>query len=235
MAYRRRYRRSYRRRGGRFRRAKAKRFARRVKRIANAASETKHLDNTTDLNVTFGSVSTTWQESAFEHISQNTSGSGRIGTKIAIKSLWIEGIFAQGSSGTAADDMYNILRIVIALWRQPEAGETPFQSQSVTVPTLNDPIVKGDDTCHGMIKKYYDKTFRLESNGVERASGDGYVPKLYKFKYYKRFKKPIIMRWPGSNGTTPSCRLILSMISDSAIIPNPGFLSGFWRMTWKDL
>lgn len=233
------YRRRSFRRGRRFRRYRGggRRFARKVTRIAKRAvwkaAETKSVTYT-NVSSTYGSVSTTWVENNFEGVGQGTARDQRVGAKIAIRSLWIEGIFTQGSNGTSADDMWNVLRIVIALWRK-EAGTTPFASQAVTVPGLNHPIVKGDDTCIGMIKKYYDKTFKLETNGVERASGDGYCPRLYKFKYYKRFRKPIVMTWPGNNGADPNCRLRMSMLSDSTAIVNPGFISGFSRITFKDL
>ena len=66
---------------------------------------------------------------------------------------------------------------------------------------------------------------------VPKGAGDGYAPsaRVVSFKRHLR-KIPIVY-----STISASDKFFLSMISDSAAVPNPGFVTGYCMITWKDI
>lgn len=177
----------------------------------------------------YSSVSNTWSESSLMLIPQGIGNNQRIGNQIRIRSLEVNGIIAEGSSGSPADDIYNVMRIVIALW-SGSTVTTPLQ----TAATSLDACIRRTNAPQGLLKKYYDKYIPLTVASTTDNAGNGYCPNLRKFKYYKIFKKGLLIDFGNSGTLTPDKRLIMSMITDSFGIPNPGFITGYWAISYED-
>lgn len=162
---------------------------------------------------------------------QGDDVSDRSGRRIRVKSIEIKGVLVGGVTQTLLDDQYNILRGVIAVWRSN--NDTPMEVP--TSITMNNPI-KRDTVAGGtyIMRKLYDQYITLEVTSTEKTEGDGYSAKPLKFTYYKRFKKPLLINYGDSSLTYPSMRLILGMRSDSAAVPNPGFVNGYSIVRYED-
>lgn len=221
----------YRRRSRRRRFRRSRRVARKVKRYVRRAIgrtvETKQIAYR--LSTIWNAIATSWVEKdLLEGVTQGVGGSQFIGKKITIKSIQLRGTLCEGATGLPNDDMYNVVRIVLASWRNSQ-NLTPCSQIGYT---LDDPIVKMGPGANSLGKKYVDKIIPMNSNGVERAGGDGYVPTIRYVRFYKKLNLPIKF---GSDATTyPTNRLVLSMLSDSAVAVNPGFIQGFVRVTYTD-
>lgn len=225
MPFKRNFKRRYRRRG--YRRAVVSRPVRRyVARALDRNIEDK--GTATLMTSNFASVTTTWVEFWCSGWAQGLTGSTRIGRKVQIKSLEINGIYAGGTNETALDDPYNVLRIVVAVFNG-NAGTTPLQSTGITI---NTPIKR--DTVRGLVRKYYDKYKPVQVASTEKGGGDGYAPGLRVFKYFKRFKRPLHLVFADDTNNYPSIRLFVSMVSDSVAIPNPGFINGYMIVKYQD-
>lgn len=189
----------------------------------------------------FGSVTSAWSESIHTGIGTGAYVTQRVGNKIAINSFTLHGVLANGSSGTSADDPYNNIRLIIAIWdRSWTAPMTSWASVDSTI--FNAPVTKyANNGGARLIKKIFDQYIPLEVTGTEKGSGDGYTPALRNVDLYFKFKKPIIVNYVGSTSTTsaalegPDKNLIISIASDSSVIPNAGFISGYSVMTFYDV
>lgn len=178
----------------------------------------------------FGTVTNTWNEYCFNTLAQGIAKEQRIGNKIKIKSLEVKGVIASGANELPTDDAYNVLRVVIALY--DGSTVTPLATAGRG---LNDPLRVDYLSANGRLKrKFLDKYVALEVTGTEQGAGDGYVPGLRHFKYYKNFKKGITINWSNDTTNYPSANLIMSCISDSVAVTNPGFVAGYAIMTFED-
>lgn len=180
-----------------------------------------------DLTGSLPSIGNVWNELVLANPAQGLTLSNRIGRKISIKTLEINGVLAGGQSESALDDAYNVLRVRIALY----TGETVTPCTGVS---LNSPIRK-DITPTGkyLIKTYMDKYIPLNVASTEKGGGDGYAPMCKRFKYFKKFSKPIEMDYV-SDLVVPNKFLIMSCISNSAAVPSPGFVSGWIVIRYTD-
>lgn len=175
------------------------------------------------------SIPSTWVEVNTCNPAEGANKYGRIGTKIRIKSIEINTVLSGGQNGLLTDDNYNIFRIVIGKYTGQTA--TPLASASVG---LNSPIKKDWNNGRGtLIQKYVDRYIPLDVASTEKGAGDGYTPKLKIFKYYKRFKN-FVVTYADDTTNYPSSRLIMSFISDSAAVTNPGFVSGYAVIRYED-
>ena len=52
--------------------------------------------------------------------------------------------------------------------------------------------------------------------------------------YTHHFKNPVVVTWDAMS-SIPDKQWFLSMVSDSAAIPSPGFVSGSLKITWIDI
>ena len=198
---------------------------------------TKAIDNNNEdkminasLVTGFGAVSTTWTEVVTNAIAAGTESNQRTGRRIKLKSLHIDGVIAAGCSENVLDDPYNVVRMVIGLYTQGTTN-TPLTTglASLTAPINN------IATCNGrLIKKYYDKFIPLEVTSTEKGDGDGYTPGLRRIKYYKHWKKGIIVEYNGTESSAYNKLLVISMLSDSAAASSPGFVAGYWVLRYED-
>lgn len=177
----------------------------------------------------FSSVSNTWSELPIMLVAQGTGNNQRIGNQIRLKSIELNGVIAQGSSASPADDIYNVMRIVIAAW-SGSTVTTPLQSAAVGL----DAVIRRTNAPQGLLKKYHDKYIPLTVASTTDNAGNGYCPNLRKFKYFKVFKKPLLIDFGAATTLTPDKRVIVSMLSDSFGIPNPGFITGYWAVSYED-
>lgn len=176
----------------------------------------------------FNSIGSTWNEQVFNKIEQGTVLNKRIGNVITIRSIEFNGVITGGASGTFVDDVYNMVRIVIALWDGND--DTPLLTASWS---SDYPLRKSlSPTASTLIKKLYDKYIPLPAQGYDGT--EGVIPGVRKFKYYKYFKKGVKVTFSDNTKDYPDKRLILSAISDSSLAPSPGFISGYWVITYED-
>lgn len=141
----------------------------------------------------------------------------RIGRQINLLNVRLFGTLVQGVVDGIADDRYNVVRIVLATH---SAGNAP------TIP-LSTPISRSNTRY--LEEVLYDKTVVLYSPAPDST---GYLPAIKhidrtipvnrKFNYYSH-----------TGGATP-IELSLIMVSDSAAVPNPGFVQGSWTVTFTD-
>lgn len=199
-----------------------------VQRAIGANVENKQV--TVSMNATFSAITTTWTEADLCNITQGVTGPARIGRKVKLCSLEINCVIAEGAAEILTDDPYNVVRCMVALW-SGAAGTTPLATAGTTI---NAPIRKNLGTRNYLIKKYLDKYIGLQVTSTEKGGGDGYTPQLKNIKYYKKFKKPILITWGDDTTTYPDKRLMISMISDSSAVTNPGIIAGYAVMTYED-
>lgn len=180
------------------------------------------------LVASFGTITTAWNELVLSLPAQGVAENNRLGRKYIIKALEIKGVLCQGSgSNITPDDTYNVVRIVIGLYNQ--SSTTPLSGLA----SLVTPITKTHFTQGRLIRKYYDKYITLVVTSVNTANNN-YVPQLKNFKYYKRFRKPLIINFGDDTTNFPDKYLVMSAISDSAAPTNPGFIAGYIKCTYED-
>lgn len=200
-----------------------------IKKQVNMAVH-KNIENKlslTSMTSSFGSVSNTWSERNLTDIGSGVDTGYRVGRKIIVRSLEINGVLCQGSLNTITDDLYNCFRIVLALWDR-SGGSTPCQTAG---PIALSDVIRKETVGGGLIKKYYDKYHAL--NASSQAS-TGYIPVIKRFKYYKNWKKGLVIEYNGVAGTSANRNLVLSMKSDSLAAVNPGFITGYACLTYED-
>lgn len=197
-----------------------------VNKVVHSNIENKYF--VTDMVTGYGSIPSAWVERDVCYPVQGDGISDRTGQQIKIRSIEIKGVIAQGSSESAVDDAYNVLRIVLALYNGQDF--TPLGALA----TMNQPITTEFNTAGQMRKKYMDKYIALNVVSTEQGEGDGYVPQVKSFKYYKKFKRPVTIRFGDSGTVNQQNRIVLSMLSDSAGVPNPGFVAGYMKVLFED-
>lgn len=179
----------------------------------------------------WGSLNTTWNEYSFFQPAQGTTGIDRVGGRIRMKSLQITGIIANGSQESALDDPYNVVRIVIAMWK----GNSTVNPCTGT--PMNQPIMKEIQAATGASLEwlFLDKYIPLQVTSTEKGGGDGYTPGLRTFKYYLKIPyKFSTVTFGDASITYPNRRIIMSVLSDSSATVNPGFVAGYAKWRFED-
>jgi len=171
---------------------------------------------------------TTWTEINLCNPAQGLTNSTRVGRRIKIKSLEFRGIIAGGANESAFDDMYNTVRVVFALWNT--TNDTPIGNALDRDYPLQSTTYTG---AQKLIKKLYDKQIGFQVASTEKAAGDGYAPEVKSIRFYKRFKN-LYIEYADDSTTYPNKRLIMSCVSDSAAVPNPGFIGGYTFVKFED-
>lgn len=219
--------------------SKTHKSAKKTTKVSTAVKKyvEKKIDSNTEdkyniINMTAGglnSIPSTWVEVNGCTPAQGVSKNQRIGTKIRVKSIEINTVISEGSNGTAVDDQYNIMRVVIGKYTGQTAA--PLITAGVG---FNDPIKKDWSDARGtLVQKLVDRYIPLAVASTEKGGGDGYTPTLKKFKYYKRFKN-FVITFADDSINYPNYRLIMSFISDSAVVTNPGFVAGYAVVRFED-
>lgn len=180
----------------------------------------------------YPSISTTWSEYSLFQPAQGTTVSTRIGNRIRMKSIQMYGVMAGGQSELLTDDPYNVVRIVIAMYKGM-SGVTPLNSIGLD---LNTPItrVSGSNLGSSIERVLYDRYVTFSVASTEKGGGDGYTPTLRTVRYYKRMYKNNIVSFGDNTITYPDRRIIWSVRTDSAANPSPGFIAGYIRIKWED-
>lgn len=199
-----------------------------VKNIIDRNVENKQ--TTGNMVSSFSSLTSTWTEIDPTNIIQGTSGNTRIGRKIKVKGLEIKCVISSGANELLTDDPYNVVRIVIGIWNG-SGGASPL---GTALTTIDAPIRKQLGTRNFLIKKLLDRYVTLMVTSTEKGGGDGYTAGLRLFKYYHKFRKPLTITWGDDTATYPDRRLIISMVSDSSAITNPGVIRGYFVMSYED-
>lgn len=182
----------------------------------------------------FNSVGSAWVELNLTRITQGTGIFARVGRRVNVRSIEIKGALAQGASGGAFDDPYNCMRIILGLWTGlASANSAPLGSSSLTI---NSPIspwnAAGSVATYRMQRKYLDRYITFSS--PSRADETSLVPATRTFRYFKLFKRPMFIQYSDDTGESADHFFTISMISDSAAVPNPGFISGYVVLTYED-
>lgn len=219
--------RSRRRRWNRFRRGGYKRLKRTIQRVITSNYEKKYVEG--QMFTTFNSIGNTWTELDLTNITQSVGNIGYTGTTYRIKSIMFYGLLQSGTTGTATDDDTNLVRIILANWKDA-AGGTPVASAGVTL--LSQSPNKATGALH-LQRKFMDRTVTL-INQCADFDGTGYIPQMKKIKYFKRFRGKGLPIVHEHNNTHQLNHIYLSMISDSSAVPNPGFITGWWRIKYID-
>lgn len=200
-----------------------------VQRAIDASNENKY--KVYSLVTQFGSLGNTWTETALTTITQGVGKEQRIGNRIRIKSLEIKGIISAGANQVLADDAWNVTRMVVGVYD----GPTSLTPLATAARGMNDPIRKDYLSANGLLrKKYVDKYIPLMVTSTEKGGGDGYAPQLKTVKYYKQWKKGILVQWSNDTATYPNCNLVVSLLSDSIVVTHPGFVAGYMVLTFED-
>lgn len=228
--------------GARSRRYSRRRFYRRrpyvprsvrsyVRRVVSSNVENKR--SIFDLSTSYSSVPVSWNEVNLNRLPQGVDVFSRVGRRINVRSIEIKGVLCQGTAGSPADDPYNVVRVILGLYTGPHDVGPLFASSTLTV---NSPVstwdVGGSSSNQRMIRKYWDRYFSFSSPSPRNDSG--YVPATTPFRYFKRFVKPMFIQFGDGTANSADKWFWLSMVSDSATIPNPGVISGYCVLTFED-
>lgn len=195
-----------------------------TKKVIAMIPEKKYAGTT--LGNSFSSISSSWSELMMCGPIQGVNFSERIGRKIRISGYEVRGVLTEGSVDGIADDIYNNVRIVIGLYNA--GSQFPLTDASTSI---NHPIESMLNTKGRLIKKYYDKYIGLTTTG---KGATGYCPTMKSITIRKFFKKPIVVEYGTDTNVYGDKMLIMSMISDSIGVPNPGFTCGYFRVWYTD-
>lgn len=208
---------------------RVKTIARVARRVVMRMSELHRLTPVA-LTSSMGSISSTWHEiDLCDDIAMGGDLGQRIGRKIAVNSFYLDGVLQGGQTNLATDDRFNTVRFVLGLWR----SRTPCTANSLTMSSMINKSGYGVTGGASLIRKFRDFKVILSTPG---ADSTGYLPAVRKVRIYVKFRRPITILFPASAATTTqSMFLILSVISDSVAIPNPGFTNGSFTLSWYDI
>lgn len=195
-----------------------------VKNLLNATTEKGYAAFT--LPSVFGSIGNAWIERSLAQPSEGTDVVNRIGRKIRVKSIEVNGILASGATDTVADDISNVVRLRLSL-NNPKSA-TPLVTAGAG---MSDPLYKDTVAGEYLIKTYKDMYIPLEA--VSTGQGDGYTPSLKRIRFTKRFKHPVEITFASIDNTKPDKLFFLSMISDSLAVLNPGFTQGYCILRYE--
>lgn len=209
---------------GKYASGKSKMTTTKVKQIIVNSLEKKQ--KVTKFPDEFDSVTTAWSEVDLLDLEEGEQSDQRIGKSVSITSIEMIAVVSGGQVNGATDDTRDTMRVVIGLYHG--GAVTPLTTAGAA---LDSPIKPYLFTRATLIRKYLDKFVTLDTNG---ADSTGYLPVQKTLKFYKKFKKPIKITWGTDPDDYPSKKLIMSCLSDSAGVPNPGFVHGYIMVRYID-
>lgn len=201
-----------------FRRFKvAKPVKRYVKKVLDRQIEDKTIHNDLSVITPFSSIGNTWDTYQCCNPAQGTTGITRIGRKIRIKSFELYGVLAAG-------DNSNVVRMALY------TADTSTALSGVDIDwKLSKDRVGGGNL--GTV--YYDKFIPVQYVPFDGATASG-VSQQRVIHIKKYFKTPIVVTYSDDTTSTYNKSLFLSVISDSAAIPNPAFTRGYAIARFED-
>lgn len=173
----------------------------------------------------WSTIPNTWKEIALEQIVQGTDVTQRIGDRIAVTGIEISGVMTGGQTGTVADDPYNAVRFVFGVW-DGYNNQTPLLTGGQTISSALDKTI-----CRGLNQVLFDKTIALES---PNSLSTGYQPAVKTFTWSHRFGRPLEITYNGTTTGSANKTVNLGAISDSTLVPNPGFVLGYIKVMFMD-
>lgn len=203
-----------------------RRFRRYTKRrfpvLRRSRPEIKRIETQLNTAGAFQTVSTAGKTINFgKGLVQGTNYNQRVGDKINIVGYQFYGQLQGGQSNLATDEKTNYVRIMI-MSTQQGASPTPL-------PNFDLPINR--QTVPNVMKVYIDRMISLQTPGRDST---GYLPATRMVKFNVKLRKPFVIKFPQSGSTTPVVDLICWAVSDSSVVPNPGFLNGWLRVFYTD-
>lgn len=152
-------------------------------------------------------------------IDQGDDFSNRDGRKIVIDSLILSGTLVGGQSNAVTDDAYNAFRIMLY-----ENGGTAAPVAVFTTSFLTPEISASMGTL------LYDSKLLLATPGDDST---GYVPAVKLVDVNIPINR--VYLYPTTNGLASPMGLYLVMVSDSAAVSHPGFVSGTYVIRFHDV
>lgn len=175
------------------------------------------------------SVGTAWRE--YDLVGQIVPGAGinaRIGRRIEIHSVRFRGVLTGGAIGAGgADEYYNNFRFVMYVMHQARtAATTPMATAGYVI---NTPLNK--NYMPGLTKVLRDDLFGLTnmpygSNACAAATRE--------VDHYVKFKRPLLVEYVSDGMNSNQTQIFISCVSDSGVVPHPGFTSGYFEMKFTD-
>lgn len=192
----------------------AKPTVRMVKKIAKQI--VKHSEEVKAWEPTMATVGTTTVSSTPVNynfnsaIAAGTSSFTRIGREIHAKSLEFSCTIDGGQNGTAFDDPYNVVRIIV----YTAVDDNPLTAAA----TVDVNTIISKETFPNLAHVYSDKRYLLEVTAVDNVGGTGYA-NCAKLMHYKVNLKDVKLTYTASG--TPEHTLFALFVSDSSVAPSP--------------
>lgn len=178
----------------------------------------------------FDSIGTAWRE--YDILGQIVPGAGanaRIGRRIEIRSCRFRGVLSGGAvGGGPVDDYYDNVRIMMYTMSQNKTVATTPASTAGFV--INTPLNKL--YMPGLGKVLYDQFIGITNQPWAANSA---APGMREIDVYHRFKKPVLCHFTGDLINTNQFQIFVSIVSDSAAVPHPGFGSGYFEVAYYDV
>jgi hypothetical protein len=153
-------------------------------------------------------------------LTEGTDYQNRLGRQVHWKHFHLSGQLVGGQSNLGTDENRNAVRLVVA---DIVAGSTP----SITLSSILDPRTASQA---GLIKVHFDRTFSLESPGRDST---GYMPSCREVVLNVPINRVQEFYGTGS-GSGVGMNTVLFSVSDSAVVPNPGFVNGSSYLMFED-
>lgn len=165
---------------------------------------------------------TSWMEKDCTSLVQGSDSIGnRIGRKIRLTGFHLDGVMMGGQVNGASDDAFNYVRLIVALNEEAVSLNGATDSRF--------PITKNYNSS-GLIKKLVDKTIMLN---VQGKNSTGYIPAGKHVVIHKKLNE--VINYEGTGAGTADKHLVLSLQSDSILVPSPGFVTGYYYITFEDI
>lgn len=137
---------------------------------------------------------------------------------IRITTFNLVGNLVLGAANLATDDVRNVVRITVFL------GDAGFAS-NINTSTLVHP-----NTIQGLYKIYHDKLYLVTSTARDST---GYIASQIPVRISCKINH--IIKYNSDSASLVGQRIYVWFCSDSAVLPHPGFSSGFMAMGFKDV
>lgn len=158
-------------------------------------------------------------------ITQGTGDNNRIGNRIKVT-----GVYVDFYCSCASTTEQNIMRMALI---SPKGQYSPTSVSSLALQIFSN-VTTGSTECmqpidQDIFQVYWNKMKFMKPYGTFDANYLNY----YRYRKFIKFPKGKTLQWNQGN-SQPSNDLFLVAISDSAIVSNPGVLSGYVKVFYRD-